>query len=58
MKKDYERVLSSNKLIESEYRDERERGVSTKGDVSYLKKVKWLELEKQKNELMIIFREK
>ena len=44
LKKDYERAISNNKLIESEYRDQRERGVTTKGDINYLKKVKWLEL--------------
>lgn len=37
-------MVVANKAIEAEYRGERDRGVSAVGDVTYAKRMKWLEL--------------
>lgn len=58
MQRDYNRVLQNKRGFESSYREQKERGLTSRGDVNVIKKQKWLQLQKQKNELHVIFREK
>ena len=58
MQRDYNRLMQTKKTIEVSYREERERGLTSKTDLAMAKKQKWLELERQKNELETIFKEK
>lgn len=49
MQRDYTRVVDSKKAIEMSYREEREKGLTSKSDLTMVKKQKWLEMERQKN---------
>lgn len=58
LQRDYNRILESKKVIEKSFREERERSVTSKSEIANTKKQKWLELERQKNDIEIIYKEK
>lgn len=49
MQKDYTRAIENKKAVEASYRKEREKGLTSKSDLTMVKKQKWLEMERQKN---------
>lgn len=55
LQRDYNRILESKKTAEKSYREEREKGMNSKAEISIAKKQNWLELERQKNEIEIIY---
>lgn len=58
MQRDYNRVLESKKNIEKSYREERERSVTSKSEIAVAKQQKWLDLQRQKNDVELIYKEK
>ena len=58
MQRDYNRLIDNKKNVEKNFREEREKGLNSKSDLTLAKKQKWLELERQKNELEVIFKER
>lgn len=56
--RDYARVVESKKKLERECRELREKGATSTGDAGAGRRQKWLEVEKQKNQLQVIFRER
>ena len=49
MQRDYNRLIDNKKNVEKNFREEREKGLNSKSDLTLAKKQKWLELERQKN---------
>lgn len=58
LQRDYNRILESKKTIEKSFREERERSVTSQSEMAITKKNKWLELERQKHDIEIIYKEK
>lgn len=42
MQRDYNRIAETKKAIETSYREERDRGLTSKSDLTMAKKQKWL----------------
>ena len=50
------RLVEAKKELETSYRSEREKGAASKSDMSAAQKLKWVEIEKQKSDLQIIYK--
>ena len=51
-------MIESKKEMNSNHRADKEKNAGSNSDLSGLKKQKWLEMERQRNELEAIYREK
>ena len=58
MQRDYNRVIESKKGVEGSYRLKREESTTSKADNNLLKKQKWVQMERQKNDLDLVYKEK
>ena len=56
MQRDYNRLAEAKKTLEASYREERQKGITNKSDLTQARKQKWLELERQKNQLEVVFK--
>jgi chromosome segregation ATPase len=58
MERDYSRLTSNKKSLEDSYREERENVITSKVDINTERKKKWQDLERQRNQLEIVYRER
>ena len=58
MERDFDRMVGRKKSLEDSYREERENVITGKVDINQEKKKKWSELQNQKKNLELVFRER
>lgn len=58
MERDYHRLTDHKKNLEDSFREERENVITAKVDVNQQRKNKWIEMERQRNEMEIVYRER
>ena len=51
-------MIESKKGVESSYRVKRDESTTVKADANMLKKQKWVQMERQKNDLDLVYKEK